>query len=282
MKNFNLIFVLLLFAIYPNLKSIGQCTPVPINDSPCMTDPNPPYDLGYDGYANGTTCCAVGYNDDPNKDIANQECGSSTNDDAVWYRASIDPNINGIMLNITSYYNSVESFNHGVEIYAGTEDAICDGTADFIKAFCEGEAIVEKHIGCLEGYKYVFIKVSSSESNCSEFYINVFQDWTYNAEQCNQVKEKDILFPETNEEPTEVCISNYLNPDFCPSVGLNACEVFETNSTTWYKIVTDEDANELFVNVTTSGNWTPVWAVFGGDCENLEVLIRQTMKGYWL
>ena len=142
----------------------------PINDSPCMTDPRPPYDLGTDGSHSGTTCCAIGYNDDPNSDFANIECDTETDDDAVWYRANIDSDYNGIKISISN--GSIGS-NMSVEVYSGSDDAICEETAVFVTSECDGFPFDDIKISCLENVDFVFIKVSSSESDCGTFDISV-------------------------------------------------------------------------------------------------------------
>ncbi len=272
MKNLSLIFVLF-FIFSHNLKTFSQCTPVPSNDSPCMGDPNSFYDLGYGGDAFGTTCCAIGYNDDPNADKANVSCGTATDDDAVWYRMNINPNYDGIMLSVYDESGVSIGYEHSVEVYAGSENAICDGTAELIKAYCIGEYVSESYIGCLQGEEFLFIKVSSTESDCGTFHIDARQDNAYGgANTCEVISDEETLYPVSSISPNLQfeCVTGYLNNDFCaaPEVS-DACDVFETNPTMWYKVVVDEDANQLYTNVTTQNGWTPVWSVFKGDCSNL-------------
>ncbi len=273
MKILLLTFFLFFFS---NFNASSQCTPIPINDSPCMNNANPPYDLGFAGYHSGTTCCAIGYNDDANQDKANVNCSSTTDDDAVWYRANIDPSYDGVMISLYDESGTTIGYEHSVEIYAGTENAICDGTAEFIRSYCVGAYVSEEAIGCLHGYDYLFIKVSSSETDCGTFSIDLNRfkiSKEEGANNCNDISEEKILYPQTYGNLELTCTSDYLSEGFCPNPGLNSCEVFETNPTIWYKIVADEDANELYVNIVADKQeWTPVWSVFSGDCPDLEVL----------
>ena len=254
----------------------GNCTPVPVNDDPCMNGANPPYDLGYGGYHNGTTCCAVGYNDDPNADIANQECNTNTDDNTIWYRISIDPEFDGIMLNISFGNQEIPGLNYAVEVYGGGEDAICDGSAQFIRSYCFDESISESHIGCLEGMDYLFVKITSTEADCGSVFIDAQQNYSWGgADKCELITEEELLMPQTSTdgEINMVCVYGNLNMDFCPETNIeNICELFGTNPTIWYKIITDSDANQLYVNVMFAGNATPVWAVFSGECGDLAAI----------
>lgn len=89
------VYTLLLVLGY--IISIAQ----PINDSPCIDNVNPPFDLGYSGTHTGTTCDAIGYNDDPNQDKANVKCNTFVDVYAVWYRAKYNPDFDGININIS-------------------------------------------------------------------------------------------------------------------------------------------------------------------------------------
>ncbi|MBK8348806.1 MAG: hypothetical protein IPL08_14770 [Saprospiraceae bacterium] len=58
----------------------------PVNDDPNPSSPNPPYLLTIGGNHVSTTCCAIGFADDPNGDLQNVQCNNTTHDGAVWYK----------------------------------------------------------------------------------------------------------------------------------------------------------------------------------------------------
>jgi len=274
MKNLRL-FLIIFIAFYTidsfSRQNDAPCTPVPINDSPCMSNANPPYDLGYFGDHSGTTCCAIGFNDDANADKANEGCSTAYDDDAVWYRMNVNHDFDGIMVSIYTESGTTIGFEHSVEVYEGGEDAICDGTANLIKTYCIGEEVSESYMGCIK-QDFVFIKITSTESDCGTFHIDVQQNNIWNgADRCENVSDEETLYPITSDDIDEKCVSGQLNNLFCPDAGLpGGCDVFETNPTIWFKVVVDEDANLLYTNVIPEVNWTPVWSVYKGDCYELE------------
>ncbi len=246
----------------------------PINDSPCMANDRPPYDLGTGGSHSGTTCCAVGANDDPNQDQANVDCNAASDDNAVWYRAEYDSNQDGVSINITG---GTIGGSIGVEVYVGGADAACDGTAEFRKSKCDGLPVTDMHIGCLEDGDYVFIKVANSDNDgdCGTFDISVesIKDCDV-ADACEDITGAQELDPVTPEDVVVnyVCTLGCLDLA-CPDPGLpGGCGGFNTQPTVWFQVNTDADAAQLYTTVTTNGSWTPVWSIFyspNNDCTDL-------------
>jgi len=259
------IILILLFYCFNNTMN-GQ---VPINDSPCISDANPPYDLGTSGSHTGTTCNAVGYNDDPDADRQNVECNSISDDNAVWYRVTYNSDYDGVNINIMP---GTIGNNTAVEVYVGGADAICDSTAQFRKAKCDGLPVVDMYIGCLEEGDYVWIKITSSDGDCGTFDISVnYIEDCIGYDNCKDIKGYLDLNPVTpvdttvNYECRQGCL--YLA---CPDTIEGGCD-FSQNPTVWYQVITDAKAEQLYTTVTTSGSWTPIWSVWHPepDCDNL-------------
>jgi len=261
------VLIVLILLLYSFINTMhGQ---VPINDSPCMSNTYHPYDLGTSGAHTGTTCGAVGYNDDPDADFQNVECDSFADDNSVWYRATYDPVYDGVSISIAagSIGNST-----AVEIYVGGADAVCDSTAEFRKAKCDGLPIEDMHIGCLENGDYVWIKVTSPEGDCGTFDISVQQiNDCIVANECSDITTAQTFEPVTPEDISVnyLCTNGCLDLA-CPSDIDGGCD-FSQNPTVWYKVNTDADADQLYTTVTTNGNWTPIWSVWylGVDCSDL-------------
>ena len=239
----------------------------PINDDPCMADPRPPYDLGTSGSHSGTTCCAVGYNDDPNADLQNQECNSVSDDNAVWYRAEYNSSNDGVNINVTG---GTIGNNVAVEVFVGPDDA-CTGF-EFRKSKCDGLPVEDMHIGCLEDGDYVWIKVTSSDGDCGTFEISVDQLKDCDvADECADITAGQTFDPVTPPDVSIdwICLNGCLDLA-CPSDIGGGCD-FSQNPTVWYQVNTDAEAAQLYSTVTTSGNWTPIWSVWHPepDCDNL-------------
>ena len=261
-----IIYTLLLALLYTMV--VAQ----PINDSPCIDNSNPPHFLGFSGSHTRTTCGAIGFNDNPNMDKKNVKCNISTDDDAVWYRARYNPAFDGININITK--GSIGSLS-SVEVYVGDTNAICNNTAFFRKAKCNGLPVINMHIGCLDSNDYVFIKVASNSDSCGTFTITVnnINDCDI-ADACEDITNAQELNPVTPEdiEINYVCTGGCLVLA-CPDPILpGGCAGFDSQPTVWFKINTDDDAGWLYTSVTTNGTWTPVWSIFyspNNDCTSL-------------
>ncbi len=271
MKKLILIFTYFFFYnFYLSSQQIVPCMSVPVNDSPCINYENPPFDLGVEGTHHGTTCCAVGYNDDPNADLKNQKCSAVSDDNAVWYRAEYDADYSD-GLSIYIYGDSIGN-DVAVEIYVGGPDAICDGTAELRKSKCDGLPIEDMHIGCLEDGDYVWIKVTSSDGDCGTFTITVdnIKDCDV-ADACEDITGGQTLDPVTPDDVSFdwVCANGCLDLA-CPDGIGGGCD-FSQNPTVWFQVNTDYNARLLFTQVSTWGNWSPVWSVWHPepDCDNL-------------
>ena len=246
----------------------------PENNNPCMSDPNPPYDLGVEGTHHGTTCCATGTNTSSSI-YNNLQCSEDAVFNTVWYRATIDTVTKAMHI-------SVEDVNFdgifGVEVYSGGKDAICEENARFLTSRCNEfpGSDIKLNFDCIDD-EYVFIKISSSEpeTKCANFTISVESiDEENYADKCSDITEMHTLTPVT---PGEFELNKYCT---CSTLGsahpednLNGgCADFDTNPTVWFKVVVDSNASQLFSYVTTDGNWTPVWSVYyseTGDCEDI-------------
>ncbi len=249
----------------------------PINDSPCINDENPPLDLELDKTIDGTTCCAIGFNDDEEKDFANTKCDDKSDDNTVWYRAKVDTMFSALQIDISDvYYSGFFS----VEVYSGSEDAICENNANYIKSKCNEfpETSIIINLDCVSN-DYLFIKVSSSDSEteCADFKIAIEQIKEVNADNCRLISDLETLSPETPEEAEIIkdCICSTIK-GASPNQGLSGgCSDFGSNPTVWFQINIDKNATQLYSYVTTEGSWTPVWSVFyspTGNCNDISIV----------
>ena len=92
---------------------------LPENDDPDPTSPRPPYDLSGYGSHTGSTCCAIGFADDPNQDIANIQCGGASHDNAVWYTYTIVDE-KALEITVDAAGTNPISGNTTVEVILGT------------------------------------------------------------------------------------------------------------------------------------------------------------------
>ncbi len=246
----------------------------PVNDSPCIYDDYPPYDLDTTGIHHGTTCCADGANNNGGFDLPNVICSTRADDNSVWYRAKFDQNSYGMKITVTDD-DFLDFF--AVEVFSGSENAICDNTATFLQAKCNELPETSISIVCQDLNDYIFIKVTSSEEEgeCSNFTIKVEPIYEKNqADDCLEIEEAQTLSPIT---PDEVKIDNFCRcgtlEDTKPDMVIpEGCVEFTKNPTVWFKVEVDENASQLYSYVTTGGNWTPVWSVIysgSGNCSNL-------------
>lgn len=242
----------------------------PVNDSPCLGSNFPPYDLGTGGSHSGSTCCAIGANDNPNLDQANVACSGLTDDNAVWYRAEFaGGNYDGVEINVDG---GTVGGNVAVEIYTGGPDAACDGTAHFRDSKCDGLPM-DLRMGCIQDGEYIFIKVASTDAQCGSFSISVqpIEDCDV-ADNCEDITAGQTLNPITGDDLNYVCTNGCLDLS-CPEnplpAGGNGCD-FSGTPTVWYAVETDINAAQLFTTVeSNSGTWQPIWSVYYGECGNL-------------
>jgi len=245
-----------------------------VGDDPCMSDPNPPYDLSTDGSHIGSTCCASGVGE--GDEHPNQECSSATEENIVWYRASYNSNFDGVEVNVNSVTTDGTSGNVTVEVYVGGEDAICDGDAVYKKSSCTSLPSESIHIGCLEDGDYIWIKIGTSDDNCGKFEINVTQiNDCEVADECDDIEFEQTFSPTIVSGTAPVfndCTEGCLDLS-CPEEpaipGNEGCD-FSINPTVWYAVET-VSTGQLFVKVTPEGYWTPMVSVYlaDPDCSNL-------------
>ncbi len=76
----------------------------------------------------------------------------------------------------------------------------------------------------------------------------------------------------TSNDIDKVCIAGCFENASSESIVL--CD-FNNYQTVWYKIEIDTQAEYLYTEVITEGQWLPIWAVFTGQCNNLEVINAQ-------
>jgi len=255
-----------------NLTMARDTIDTPVNDSPCITDSFPPYDLGTGGSHSGTTCGATGYNNDSLSDVKNVQCSSVTDDNAVWYIVKPAPEYDGISIVVSS---TGIGDNSSVEVFAGDSGAFCEGGegALFKKAKCDGLPVTDMQVGCIEDGQFFFIKVSSSEGDCGSFQIEVtsvnLSDCGV-ADKCEDITSDQTLEPITQSTLEGKCLQGCLDLACPDPYVLGQCN-YSKNPTVWYKVITDADATQLYSAVTTAGFWTPIWSVFAPapDCDSL-------------
>jgi gliding motility-associated-like protein len=247
----------------------------PENDDPCPTFANPPYDLTGGGSHNGTTCCAIGFNDDPGADYQNLDCpDASTDDNAVWYIFTPDPSsADGFEIEVDG---SISGFTT-VEVYHGPADGGCTGNLTLLASACTTLPIDPIRKGyCFPEGESVYIKVGSSDDDCGDFTIavNEVEDCKV-ADECADITGEQTLMPVTDpnfEDIEYVCLPGCLDlacPEDPLPAGGNGCD-FTQLPTVWYAVTVDDIAAQLFTTVTTNGSWTPIWSVYyGDDCDNL-------------
>lgn len=90
---------------------------------------------------------------------------------------------------------------------------------------------------------------------------------------CEQVCTQG-LFPDTDLDGdfNFICLEESM-ANATPEILFSECG-FDTIPTVWFKVFSDLDAAHLFANVSVQGNgmWDPVFAVYQGDCPDLEPL----------
>lgn len=237
----------------------------PDNDSPDVNHPfTPPIDLTGGGGHSGTTCCALGANDDPAQDIANQECSGALDDDSVWYTFTPDGVSQGVRVTVTPGAVSQGS----VEVYEGAPNGMILGSD------CGFNEPIE--IGCAkELTPPLFIKVTSTEAGCGTFSIlveDIEPDCGPYADECVDAPVEAL---ETNLDGVitlDVCQKSCLDLA-CPSTNVGGCG--EPNGpTVWFQFDIDDDAAQVYIGVVPDdGSWDPLYGIYAGpDCDNLTLI----------
>lgn len=246
---------------------------LPENDDPDPNSPNPPVDLSGYGSHTGTTCCAVGFNDDPNQDVANVECGGATNDNAVWYTYTVVDE-DGLEIFIDPAGANPISGNTTVEVLLGT--AAGPGGALFSdNSYHCGTLPATVKFGCLSPGDVIWIKVASRDANCGDFTIAVMEPRGCEfADTCEEITGAQTM----ETAPTDLNCGNFVITSIpgcldlaCPEENLADCGI-DQNPTVWFQIDVDEFAIQLFTFVETGGSWQPVWTIYSGTCDNLTLV----------
>ncbi len=255
----------------------------PINDDPCITDDNPPLDLTGGGSHTGTTCCARGPKDEnPDGSLADFEsvdCSAATEDAAVWYMYTPNPDDDGYSIILESGGADPSEGPIAIEVYAGAPDQGCNGGFGQTLASSCADFGVEFSIGnCLAPGEVLFIKVSTDDAdeNCGEFILTVVPaSCGPMADDCIDLADQTPIEPVTNPEFSidYTCVTGCL--DFaCPEDdAMGGCGEFTIMPTVWFQVTADDIAAQMFTTVEANGNWEPIWSVYSGpDCDNLSVV----------
>lgn len=281
MKTICSFFVLLLFSLFAFSNS-SFCPDPPINDDPCIESSNPPFDLTGGGSHVGTTCCARGpqdvNTDGSLADFENVDCSAVTEDAAVWYVFTPDPEDDGYEIILEGGIDAAEG-PIAIEVYKGPIDQGCNGGFGETLASSCADLVVDFKIGnCFAEDEVIFIKISTDDplENCGTFTLTIVPaSCGEMADNCIDLEEQEPIYPitETDFTITYQCVSGCL--DFaCPEGDANGgCPEFTEMPTVWYQIVADDIAAQMFTTVEPHGNWEPIWSIYSGpDCDNLTVV----------
>jgi hypothetical protein len=245
----------------------------PENDDPFPDSDRPPLDLTGGASHEGTTCCAIGYADDPNLDYPNLGCNVQTHAAAVWYTYTVGSE-QGIEINVGG---GTIVGNTTVEVLIGDENAPSGLLED--GSFRCGSLPHRMRFGCLEEGSVIWVKVASTTANCGSFTIQIEEAETCEfADTCDDVTEDQTLIT----APTDLDCGEFILRSIAGCIDL-ACpgEVancgHSDNPTVWMQIETDENAVQLITFIETSGSWQPVWSIWAGECDNLELLTGGTI-----
>ncbi len=251
------------------------CDTLPENDDPDPNSPRPPFILELEGVSghSGTTCCAIGFNDDPNLDMPNVQCSGVSNDNAVWYTYTTGDEI-GFEVQLDASGSNPISGNVTVEVLSGTA---ADPGGDLFTptSFSCGPLPAIIKVSCYEPGEVLWIKVASSDDNCGQFSINVVPlNRCPMADECNEITTAQMIGP-TITDPNcgtfEIFSVDGCLENACPQDDINGCGEAQ-NPTVWFKVEVDEEAAQLVTFITTSGTWQPVWAIYYGECGAQELV----------
>ncbi len=257
---------------------IRLITPPP-GDDPCSDDSfldDDVVDLGTGGSHSNTTCCAIGSTDDPGQEYANAEC-PSPDDDAVWYLFEIDPSQDGFVVDL----KGLGSTSINIEVLSGQSDAGCTGAfTDLLGSYCGNDNSATLFFTiCEDTDPFVWIKVFTEESGCGTFTIDVSHDTGCdNNDDCSDSGAPD-LNPVTDltGEFDFVCTTGCMQfacPEATGDCGFNAMPVV------WFQVTPDDDAAQIYANITVlGGSWTPVFAIFEGECPDQTIASTMATPG---
>jgi len=251
----------------------------PINDDPCDTSINPPFDLTGGGSHNGTTCCARGPNDTnadgSAADFNNQDCSAATEDAAVWYQFTPSEADDGY--NIILEPGDMEG-PASVEVYTGAPGAGCTGALTVIESSCNSNNADIKIGNCFAPGDILYVKVTTDDpdENCGTFFLTIVPaSCGPMADDCIDLADQTPIEPVTNPMffIDYFCVDGCLDYA-CPEASANGgCGAFTQMPTVWFQVTTDDLAAQMFTTVEPNGNWEPIWSVYSGpDCDNLSVV----------
>lgn len=259
------------------------CPDPPINDDPCTESDNPPYDLTGGGSHVGTTCCARGPQDEnPDgspADFGNVDCSAATQDAAVWYMYTPNPDDDGYDVILEQGGMDPSEGPIGIEVYKGLADQGCNGgfaetiassCADFGVSLAIGNSFAEGEV--------LFVKVSTDDSseNCGTFILSILPASCGTMyDECAELDDTTPIEPITNPDfwVDYICITGCLDYGTPEVDAHGGCSEFTEMPTVWYKIVVDDLANQMYSTIEPMGNWEPVWSIYSGpDCDNLSIV----------
>ncbi len=233
--------------------------------------------LGVGSSEMGTTECATFSND-----FTLPVCAQAMNNSDVWYEIPITADMTAITIDVTSFTGAG---NYGAGAYYAT------GPCALAPAIVEGAPVVD----CTAGDKELVIPVKCLDPSITSIYVKVSTDsddgdpsngeeqGQFNisvsndgpsceyADECDDVV--DVLTPETPADGTIVynaCTTGCLEYA-CPETAVSDC-MFDQIPTVWFQVDTDLDAQQLYINITTAGTWTPIFAIYQGDCSGLTLV----------
>jgi len=255
----------------------------PINDDPCINDDNPPLDLTGGGSHLGTTCCARGPKDaNPDGSLAdyeNVDCSAVTEDAAVWYMFTPNPDDDGYNIILESGGADPSEGPIAIEVYVGVPDQGCNGGfGQTLASSCADFGVDIKIGNCFAPGEVLFVKVSTGDAdeNCGEFLITIVPATCGPmADDCIDLADQTPIEPETPPDFAIVytCLTGCLDYA-CPEDDSNGgCGEFTIMPTVWFQVTADDLAQQMFTTVAPNGNWEPIWSVYSGpDCDNLSIV----------
>lgn len=227
----------------------------PPNDTPDLSSQTPPIDLSGGGSHSGTTCCAIGFNDDPTQDLRNQACSGAFDDDAVWYVFTPDGASQGVEITVNAGSIGAGS----VEVYNG------GNAGPLVGSSCTFPADIR--IGCAPNLGTLWIKVASTEVGCGTFDINVSD------------VNPTCMYNDDCADATPVALTTDLQGVIsydcgrscldlaCPDLTEGGACLTNQGPTAWYAFDLDADAAQLFVQVISNdGSWQPSFVIYSGTC----------------
>ncbi|MBK8516161.1 MAG: hypothetical protein IPL55_07680 [Saprospiraceae bacterium] len=249
----------------------------PEKDDPDTNSPRPPFVLSLGMSHSNSTCCASGFNDLNTSglplDLPNVQCSAATHDGAVWYQYTTGSEV-GVEIMVTPSGSAPISGATTVEVLTGSAtnpgNALFDPTS-----FSCGNLQARIKIGCYDTGEIMWIKVASQNQFCGSFTIaiNLINQCPL-ADECDDITGAQTLGPTVTDPScgsfSQISITGCLDVA-CPQTDVGDC-AFDQNPTVWFQVTVDNIARQLGSTVSTSGTWTPRWAIYSGTCGNLTLV----------